>query len=324
MPTFVVPTGASLHAARSFLDRNNIFQPGRVATLRLNRRWMHLEPMALVVIAAWGAWCKRNGMPIRVQNLTRRADYAWRMGLFEHLGVDYNPQRQEHEEAGRFLPLTNVRTNDDARAVIADVSALLHLDRDPESLAAARHCISELLRNVLEHSASPDGAFVCAHNYSERDPRRVSLAVADCGVGIAEHLANVYPELRGKDERALVHSMLPGVTGAVRGPYGTSENAGAGLFITRSIAKGTGGYFLALSGGACYRLRRATQTDQAMLFPDPLLDRHDLWSIVPGWQGTVVAIEINTERINDIDGYFQWIRDNLPRRTGARDRIRFT
>lgn len=286
---------------------------------------MHLEPFALAIIAAWGAWCRRHRMGVRVQNLTHLADYAWRMRLFEHLGVDYNPQRQEYEEAGRFLPLRNVRTGEDARAVIADISALLHLSHDPASLAAVRHCLSELIRNVLEHAGSPEGAFVCAHNYTEREPRRVSIAVADCGVGIAEHLGVVYPDLRNDYRRALVHAMLPGVTGAVRGPYGTAENAGAGLFITRSIAKGTGGYFLALSGDACYRLRRARRPeDQGQLFPDPILDRHDLWQLPHAWEGTVVAIEINTDRIADADGYFQWIRDHLPTRPGVRDKIRFT
>jgi anti-sigma regulatory factor (Ser/Thr protein kinase) len=218
-----------------------------------------------------------------------------------------------------------VRTGDDARAVIADISALLHLDRDPASLAAVRHCISELLRNVLEHAGSPDGAFVCAHNYSERDPRRVSIAVADCGIGIAQHLGANYEAVRGNDRAALVLAMQPGITGAARGMYGTPENAGAGLFITRSIAKGTGGYFLAVSGDACYRLRRAhREEEQAELFPDPLADRHDLWHLEHRWQGTIVAIEVHTERIADVDGYFQWIRAQLPRRAGAPARIRFT
>lgn len=247
---------------------------------------MHLEPIGLAMIAAWGAWCRRNGMPIRVQNLTKKANYAWRMRLFDHLQVRYDPGHQEHEEAGRFLPLSNVKSGAEARAVIGDISALLHLDADPASLAAVQHCVSELLRNVLEHSASPDGAFVCAHNFAGPGQiPRVSVVVADCGVGIAEHLGTVYPELRSDDSQAIIRAMQPGVTGAIRGPYGTSENAGAGLFITRSMAKGTGGYFLAASGKACYRLRRTRQQeDQSQLFPDPLLDRHDLWTLPHRWR----------------------------------------
>ncbi len=34
---------------------------------------------------------------------------------------------EEHEETGRFLPLTQVKTREDLTKVIADVSALLHL-----------------------------------------------------------------------------------------------------------------------------------------------------------------------------------------------------
>jgi len=165
------------------------------------------------------------------------------MKLFEHLGIEYPNQVTEHEEAGRFLALRNVRTRDDVRGVIADVSALLHLDRDIEALAAVQYCMSELLRNVLEHSNSPDGAYVCAHNYSEANTQRVTIAIADCGVGITKHLGRAYHDIKNDDLLALRYAMQPGVTGAVSGTYGTPDNAGAGLFITRCIAKGSGGVF---------------------------------------------------------------------------------
>lgn len=325
MATFVLPTNASLHAIRAFISHNpDLFSTadGR-ARLVLHEKWMHLEPVALAMVASWGAWCRRTGLPLTVEGLSDRADYAWRMRLFEHLGVEYHPSRRENEEAGRFIPLANVRVAQDIPAVIANVSALLHLDGDLDSLRAVQHCISELLRNVVEHSSSPDGAFICAHNYTTQGRRRVTIGVADCGMGIAAHLVRAYPEAR-TDILALPLAMTPGITGAIPGLYGTPDNAGAGLFITRSIAKGTGGYFVLHSGKACYRLRRTTSdVAQSQLFPDPLADRHDLWSFDSAWQGTVVSLEIATERIADVDGYFQWIRDHLPARPGVRQRIRF-
>lgn len=186
--------------------------------------------------------------------------------------------------------------------------------------------MSELLRNVLEHSESPDGAFVCAHRYSSSNTRRVTLAVADCGQGISAHLGRAYPAAAGDDKIALGLAMQPGVTGAVRGQYGTVENAGAGLFITRSIAKGSGGYFFLLSGRAAYRLRRSLDEDAlSELFIDPYDEpRCDRYSFDSAWQGTVVSVEIRTEKIGDYKGFFQWIFGKVPRRATKRGRIRFT
>jgi anti-sigma regulatory factor (Ser/Thr protein kinase) len=224
------------------------------------------------------------------------------------------------------VPLAQVRTSKDVSRVIGDISALLHLAEDPETLSAVQYCVSELLRNVIEHSRSPDGAFVCAHRYAESEPHRVTIAVADCGQGIAAHLGRAYPVASENDEVALGLAMRPGITGALAGQYGTPDNAGAGLFITRSIAKGSGGYFFLLSGRAAYRLRRARNDEEMTeLFFDAYDEpRHDRYGFATPWQGTVVSVEIRTEKIGDYDGFFQWIFKRIPRREAKRGRIRFT
>src|SRR5690606_3961789 len=130
-----------------------------------------------------------------------------RMHLFEFLGVEYAPNRREREEAGRFMPIKQVRTGDDIRGVIADISALLHMQHSPESLAAVQYCVSELLRNVIEHAGSPDGAFVCAQNFHEANPARVTIAVADCGMGIRQHLERAHAEAGESDEAAVYLAM---------------------------------------------------------------------------------------------------------------------
>ncbi|HEX6901530.1 MAG TPA: hypothetical protein VF789_17515 [Thermoanaerobaculia bacterium] len=174
--------------------------------------------------------------------------------------------------------------------------------------------------------SSPDGAFVCAHRYTASEPHRVTIAVADCGQGIAAHLGRAYPEAAANDEAALGLAMRPGITGALAGQYGTPDNAGAGLFITRSIAKGSGGYFFLLSGRAAYRLRRARNDEEMTgLYTDPYDEpRHDRYRLASPWIGTVVSVEIRTEKIGDYDGFFQWIFRNIPRRESRRERIRFT
>lgn len=328
MPRLVLPNSVSFHTARSFLAQNDPFhsEPPGKAVLELHPNWLHLEPLGLAMAAAWGSHHRRLGQQVEILNLGARARYAARMGLFDFLGIDFSPAVQEHEEAGRFLSLTQVQSNEEVRDVIGDISALLHLDGDPESLAAVQYCISELLRNVLEHSGSPDGAFVCAHRYHKADIPRVTIAVADCGIGIPAHLGRVHPEAAQNDLAALGLAMRPGVTGAMAGAYGTPDNAGAGLFITRCMAKGTGGYFLLISNSAAYRLRRESGDDEmTALYADPFDEpRIDRWAGFGDWQGTVVSVEIRTDKIADYTGFFQWIFGRIPRKTSKDHKIRFT
>lgn len=327
MPRLVIPNSVALQNVRAFVSNNRPFiDEAAEAVLEFHPQWVHMEPVALAMAAAWGAWAKRKGYSLRAENLGRKTAYAGRMKLFEHLGISFDPGLEEREAAGRFVPLTQVSASRDVSGVIADISALLHLQEDPETLSAVQYCVSELLRNVLEHSGSPDGAFVCAHRYTTSEPHRVTIAVADCGQGIASHLGRVYPEAANNGKAALGLAMRPGITGAQAGQYGTPDNAGAGLFVTRSIAKGSGGYFFLLSGDAAYRLRRARNDDEMTeLFLDAYDEpRHDFYAFESSWEGTVVSVEIRTEKIGDYEGFFQWIFRRIPRRETKRRRIHFT
>jgi hypothetical protein len=137
-------------------------------------------------------------------------------------------------------------------------------------------------------------------------------------------LGRAYPDIINNDLAALRLAMLPGITGAIPGMYGTSDNAGAGLFITRCIAKGTGGYFEIISGKAAYRLRRAKTDEQSMLFQDAFLERSDQWELPSDWMGTVVTIEIRTAMVNEFESFFGWIRNEIPPRIPTQKKIRFT
>lgn len=324
MASFFVPNSASIHTSKSFLIKNDFFSnKSPVARLEFHPKWMHIEPIALSMIAAWGAWCNRNRKKIKVYNLKTQPEYAARMHLFDFIKVNYTARYKEHEESGRFLPLRCIKSRSEIQSVMGDISAMLHLDQDQESLAATQYCLSELLRNVCEHANSEDGAFICAHNFRGKGPHRITMAVADCGIGIRAHLSTNHPDIKNSDRFALQKAMTSGVTGASPGMYGSPENAGAGLFITRSIAKTTGGYFEILSGNAVYRLRRNNQ-NQLKLFQDPFLDSADIWELPSPWNGTVVTMEIRTDRISNFKELFSRIRVSMPERTHTKKEIRFT
>ncbi len=325
MPTFQIPNDASIHTVKNFLLNNSPFSLDPPAKLIFHPNFVYMDPLALAMTAAWGGWCRQHGITIEVDNCGHHVNYAARMQLFKHLGVSFAAELHEHEESGRFMPLKQVNSAHDLGAVIADMSALLHLEKEPGGLAAVQYCVSELIRNVLEHSGSTQGAYVCAQRYVDAAPKRVTIAVADCGGGVADHLGYLYPEAKDDDREALRLAMTPGVTGAQPGMYGSTDNAGAGLFITRAIAKATGGYFVLASGSALFRIKREKKKDRRLVFHDAYIDpRHDEWKSPNSWHGTVAAVEIATDEIQDFHAFFEWVRKQLPAKKTAAGKIKFT
>lgn len=327
MPKLEIPNDASIHTLKNFLFQNSPFcDTSPPAQLVMHPKWAFMEPVAMAMTAAWGGWCQRNGCSIEAANIAgNHTKYAVRMGLFDHLKVEHEPLTAEHEEAGRFMPLAQVRTGDDLKTVIANVSALLHLQGEPNALAAVQYCVSELIRNVLEHSGSMEGAFVCAQRYTG-SMHRVSIAVADCGFGIAATLGTAYPEAREDNRIAIQLAMQPGVTGAQKfGMYSATDNAGVGLFFTRAIAKATGGYFVLLSGDGAFRVKRLRKRDQILLFSDAFNDpRHNFWKMPWAWPGTIAAVEVFIDNIPNFPKFFQSIRQQLPAKKTAAGKIKFT
>jgi hypothetical protein len=144
-------------------------------------------------------------------------------------------------------------------------------------------------------------------------PKRVTIAVADCGLGITQHIGQAYPDVLNDTPQALSLAMRPGITGARKSMYGSSDNAGAGLFITRAIAKATGGYFVLLSGNAAFRLKRCKHPGELRVFWDPFDEpKHELFTGETPWQGTVAGVEVVTDQVGDFDEFFKWIRQQLP------------
>lgn len=216
------------------------------------------------------------------------APYLVRMKLFDHLGIPAPCKIEEHEESGRFVPLTQIRTSDDLRQTIANLIPLLHA---ASSVAdPIRYVVSELGRNVLEHSGSPVGSFVCAQYFKNK--KRIAIGMADAGTGIWNAIRNSHSA--PTEARALQLALTPGISGATPKIGGNETNAGAGLFFIRSIAKVSGNYFVLYSGSTLYKLVRK-QPSPHLLYGDPFLEGHRIVTDLPHWQGTAVGIDINVD-----------------------------
>lgn len=306
MPLVIsIPNQCSTNAPRKFLENDFFgFTEDKTAFIKFHPAFVYLQPFAISMLAAWADYCNQVGVRVETENIKASGvEYLWRMGLLKYVQPDYKSTRTEHEPSGRFIPLTKVATSEDLRKFISDLVPLLHLD-SVDKANAVRYCISEMTRNVLEHAGGNCSAFVSAQFF--KDAQRVSIGVADTGVGILSTLKGKYGV--ADDGTAIIEAMKPGISGTSANMYGSKDNAGAGLFFTKSIADFTGEYFVLLSGNTYYRLMRRRIGEKIRLSFDPLQNRSQVCPI-KGWNGTAVAIDINISRVGNFNDIVSLIRD---------------
>jgi hypothetical protein len=245
----------------------------------------------LAALAAWGLEAKARRIPIKVEN-PHSGRYAWRFGLAEFLSVETGLDIGEHEEAGRFVALRAIMNPDDHARVMADVVTLLHLSDQPEEAKAVQYVLSELVRNVREHSGTEYGAVVCAQNYpGEHGRKYISVGVADTGVGVRSTLSRKHNV--ENDRVAVQLATQAGVSGALPGMYGSSNNAGAGLFFTRALSESSDQYFALASGDAMFRTTTGVtpRTDDQLTFS------------ISKYPGTIACVNFGLEKEVDFDGF---------------------
>lgn len=281
-----IPNSAFLGNIDPFLKGFDPRNPNKL-TITSNKRWISIHPMVLAMIAALGI--KISSKDIECENLEATSKhYLERMGLFNFLGIESGIDIMEHEAAGRFVPLTQIKTAGELTKFITEVTPLLHLK--PEHAEPLRYILSELIRNVLEHSLSKHGAIVCAQYYPKTNT--VRIGIADTGEGIWKTINQSHNPKNDLD--AIRLALIPGITGTTSKEGGTEYNAGAGLFFTKSIATVNKDFFVIYSGNAMYKLLKRTGK-RTSLQADPFNDRHSKREDLPPWQGTVVGIDMSLD-----------------------------
>lgn len=144
------------------------FDPSSTNLLEVtaNEKWISVHPLVLSMIAALGLTIK-NPEGIRCEKFEARSKhYLVRMGLFRILNVPFDISVVEHEAAGRFIPITQIRTSDELTRFITEMIPLLHLES--EQAKTIGYIVSELVRNVIEHAMAENGALLCAQYYKKR------------------------------------------------------------------------------------------------------------------------------------------------------------
>ena len=229
--------------------------------------------------------------------------YLARMGLYDFLNIKSDIKFVEHEPAGRFIPLTQIKNSKELTRFVTEVIPLLHLD--PKQSESISHIVTELVRNVLEHSGSKDGAVLCAQYYKKSNSIR--LGIVDTGMGIKKTINFSYPT--STDIEAIRLALIPGITGTTKKEGGTILNAGAGLFLIKSIACVNRDFFMIYSGNGMYKLLKRRINQKIKLHSNPFEDKHSKEAGLPYWQGTVVGIDITLDQTKELGIILDFVWD---------------
>lgn len=287
------PNSAHLRNIQAFLRGCRFDDPTNLE-VGFHDRWVSVHPVVVAMAAAAASHVRVSGGTVNVRLPSpppASLRYLATMRLFPFLGCQPPEEIQPHEPAGRFIPLTQIRTSMELSSFIVDMVPLLHASR--EEVQPIQYVISELVRNVIEHSGSRTGAMLCAQYY--KGSRRLALGVVDTGIGIRSSLsANYAPP---SDVAAVMLALRPGVTGTTSGVYGSENNAGAGLFFTKSIACASNNFFLLASGTGAFKLLGTPRARPNILIQGlPERDYHLEFDDLPAWTGTVVGIDVAIEK----------------------------
>ncbi len=296
-----IPNSAFLGNIDPFLRSYNPSEP-EILEITANEKWISVHPLVLSMIAARGLTL--NPQNIRFEKLEAKSrHYLVRMGLFKLLGVESGIDVVEHEEAGRFIPLSLIKTSEDLSRFITEMIPLLHAG--PEQAKTLGYIISELVRNVLEHAEAQNGAVLCAQYYQKSNSIRIGIA--DTGVGIRKTISRFHQA--PTDLEAIRLALTPGITGTTSREGGTEQNAGAGLFFIKSIAAVNRDFFVLYSGSGFYKLLKKSSARRFSLKADPFKDRHSKSEDMPYWQGTLVGIDITLDETAEFTRLLDAIRE---------------
>jgi hypothetical protein len=138
-------------------------------------------------------------------------------------------------------------------------------------------------------------------------------------------MSQIWPNHSQSDLDAIKWALVPGVSGTTMREGGTEDNGGAGLFIVKSISMLTRDYFVIYSGTGVYRLlKRRPDVVAIRLNGDPDRDRNSQTNEAPSFPGTLVAIDVSLDKIDEFAALLETIRKAYSTAVQARRKARFT
>ena len=160
---------------------------------------------------------------------------------------------------------------------------------------------------------------MCAQYYKKSNSIR--LGIVDTGVGIKKTINFSYPTKDDLDSIKL--ALTPGITGTTKKEGGTEDNAGAGLFLIKSIANVNRDFFVIYSGKGMYKLLKRRRNQKIKLYSDPFKDKHSKDDQLPYWQGTVVGVDITLDQTKEFGMILDFIWDTYKKAIEERKKEKY-
>lgn len=250
-----------------------------------------IAPYAVTLFAAYSLWLRhvrRCHLSFKASPNTVAGNYLVQSGFLELMGEDTFPVATPRPD--RAVKLTRISSSSEIPGFAASVMDILQID-DEELAGAVKYSLIELLRNVVQHSASAGGGVAMAQYY----PRTglVEVCVADMGLGIKTTINEAYPEI-DTHLKALKLATLPHVSRTFKpgGYTSMSDNAGLGLFFIKQITSLSGGSFFLGSKDALVDIWGDKQGQQKKLY----------WQArMGGWPGTFAYLQLRKDTIAEFD-----------------------
>lgn len=271
--TLPIPAKLTLDTALAFTHQIGS-QPVDLKFLNLDfSKFARVEPFGMLVVAhGIRQFKKRASQTIIVATglpQNEAEGYASHMGFFKACDIQLGKNPGQAKGSARYLPITYQST-----AELADAGEHLGTNIQRLSLKLAQmltqqtsgalvdtltYSFREIIRNVAEHSQSPDFAYCAQYIYTDGT---VEIALIDQGIGLCTSLANnpfVQPHL-ASDQDALKYALMPGISGkAFKGASQNADdiwgNSGFGLYMNYRLCNEGGSFFLASGEAGLHRER---------------------------------------------------------------------
>jgi len=271
--TLSIPSKLTLDTALAFTHQIGA-QPTDMKFLNLDfANFARVEPFGMLVAAhAIRQFKKRAPQTTIVATSLPQNDaesYASHMGFFKACDIQLGKNPGQAKGGARYLPITYQSTAD--LAVIGEhlgtnigrlslkLAQMLTQQTSGVLVDMLTYSFREIIRNVAEHSQSPDFSYCAQYNYSDGT---VEIALIDQGVGLRSSLANnpfVSPHLTS-DQDALKYALMPGISGkAFKGAAQNADdvwsNSGFGLYMNYRLCNEGGSFFIASGEAGLHRAR---------------------------------------------------------------------
>ena len=239
----------------------------------------------------------------------KKLTYAAHAGFFRSFGMKFGNEVSAANSNERFIPITPLSVDDIRDESIEQMEhhgetidrsskkliEVLVQARDTPAFEALSYAMREMIRNVVEHSASPDLTYAAQYWPQTGE---AEIAITDRGIGLAKSLSS-NPKIGSVgDEQALDLAVQPGVSSKTwRKQRSRSEwaNSGYGLYMVKGLCAASGGSLLIASGS----IARSCSKRGSATFPTHI-------------NGTTIILKLNSDNLEGIDRELEKLRDEAP------------